>query len=104
MFATRNAGQEADRMRFRIPALILATTIAAPAVGLAAPQVQIGVTVGHRVYDRDHRDYHVWDGRENRAYRQYLADRHRRYVTYARQKRAQQSAYWQWRHEREEHR
>jgi hypothetical protein len=89
----------------RIPALILAATLAAPAVGLASPQVHIGVTIGHgRVYDRSHRDYHVWDSREDREYRQFLAERHRRYVAYARQRRAQQSAYWEWRHERLEHR
>jgi hypothetical protein len=91
-------------MLFRIPALFLAATLAAPAVGLAAPQVRVGVTIGHRVYDRDHRDYHVWNSEENRTYRQYLTERHRRYVVYSRQKRAQQSAYWQWRHERDERR
>jgi hypothetical protein len=90
-------------MFLRIPALILASTLAAPAVGLASTQVRIGVTVGHRVYDRDHHDYHVWDSRENRSYRQYLIERHRRYVAYSRQRRLQQSAYWQWRHERLEH-
>ena len=91
-------------MIFRIPALILAATLAAPAVALAGPQVRVGVTVGHRVYDRSHHDYHAWDSRENREYRQYLVERHRRYVAYSRQRRAQQSAYWQWRHERLERR
>src|SRR5580704_13158364 len=67
------------------------TTFAAP-VMLAATQVRIGVTVGrHRVYDRDHRDYHAWNRREDRAYRQYLAERHLRYVRYARQQRVQRS-------------
>jgi hypothetical protein len=89
-------------MLHRIPALILAATIAAPAVGLAAPQVSVGVTIGHRVYDRRYHDYHQWNGGEDRAYRQYLAERHRRYVTYAHQRRVEQSAYWQWRHERQE--
>ena len=91
-------------MLLRIPALILAATLAAPAVGLASAQVRIGVTIGHRVYDRRHHDYHVWDSHENRAYREYLAERHYRYVAYARQRRIQQSAYWQWRHKRLESR
>jgi hypothetical protein len=86
-------------MLLRISALILAATLAAPAV-LSAAQVRIGVTVGrHRVYDRDHRDYHAWNRAEERAYRQYFAERHLRYVRYARQRRVQQGAYWQWRHE-----
>ncbi|HEV3060218.1 MAG TPA: hypothetical protein VGY48_18380 [Vicinamibacterales bacterium] len=94
-------------MLLRFPALILAATLAAPAMmGLASAsaQVRVGVAVGPRVYDRRHRDYHVWDGREDREYRQYLTERHHRYVAYARQRRAQQSAYWQWRHERLERR
>lgn len=86
-------------MFIRISALILAATFTAPAV-LPAAQVRVGVTVGRQgVYDRDHRDYHVWNSGENRAYRQYLAERHLRYLRYARQRRVQQSAYWQWRHE-----
>ena len=86
-------------MLIRISALILAAIFAAPAV-LPAAQVRVGVTVGRqRVYDRDHRDYHAWNRGEDRAHRQYLAERHLRYVRYARQRRVQQSAYWQWRHE-----
>ena len=91
-------------MFLRIPALILAATLAAPAVGLASTQVRIGVTTGYRVYDHRYRDYHVWDSQEDREYRQYLVERHRRYLRYARQRRAQQSAYWHWRHERLERR
>jgi hypothetical protein len=105
--STGNAGQEADAMLLRFPALILAASLAAPAMmGLASAsaQVRVGVAAGPRVYDRRHRDYHVWDGREDREYRQYLAERHHRYVAYARQRHAQQSAYWQWRHERLERR
>jgi hypothetical protein len=45
----------------------------------------------------------VWDDREDRAYRQYLAEQHRRYLTYERQRRARQTEYWRWRHERLEH-
>jgi hypothetical protein len=87
-------------MLLRISALMLAVTFTAPAV-LPAAQVRAGVTIGHgRVYDRAHHDYHVWNSGENRAYRKYLAERHLRYVRYARQRRVQQSAYWQWRHER----
>jgi hypothetical protein len=87
-------------MLLRTALLILAATFAGPGV-LPAAQVSVGVTVGsRRVYDRDHRDYHVWNRGEDRAYRQYLAERHLRYVSYARQRRIHQSGYWQWRHER----
>jgi hypothetical protein len=84
----------------RIPALILSATIVASVV---VPAVASAGAEPRRVYDRYHRDYHVWDDREDRAYRQYLAEQHRRYLTYERQRRARQLAYWRWRHERLEH-
>jgi len=87
-------------MFLRIPALILAATLVGP---LVAANVASAGAEPRRVYDRYHRDYHVWDDREDRAYRQYLAEQHRRYLTYERQRRARQVAYWRWRHERLEH-
>jgi hypothetical protein len=88
-------------MRLRIPALILAATLAAPAVLPAGAETRSARE--RRVYDRAHRDYHVWNHDEDVAYRQYLAERHRRYLTYERQRRAERLAYWRWRHERLEH-
>jgi hypothetical protein len=38
-----------------------------------------------RVYDRDHRDYHNWDDREDHAYRRYLGAQRRTYLGYDRQ-------------------
>ena len=86
-------------MQLRIPAVLLAATLAAPVVASAAmlsrdegPQIEI------RLFDRSHRDYHNWNDSEDRSYRAYLAERHRRYVVFERQRRAQQTAYWRWRH------
>lgn len=86
-------------MKLRIPALILAATFAVPVVASAAmlpreapPNLEV------RVYDRSHRDYHVWNDGEDRSYRQYLAERHRRYLVFQRQRRARQASYWRWRH------
>jgi hypothetical protein len=77
--------------------LLLAAAIAAPMAIMAAPRPQeAGVQV--RVYDRDHRDYHNWDDREDRAYRRYLGEQHRTYVEYHRQHYRAQRHYWNWRH------
>jgi hypothetical protein len=83
----------------RIPALILAATLTVPVVASAAilPR-EASPTLEIRIYDRSHRDYHVWNNGEDRSYRQYLAERHRRYLVFERQRRAQQAAYWRWRH------
>lgn len=52
-----------------------------------------------RLYDRNHRDYHTWNGDEDRLYREYLQSHHRRFRAFARMNRSQQRAYWQWRHD-----
>jgi hypothetical protein len=53
----------------------------------------------HRVYDRSHRDYHNWNGDEDRMYREYLETHHRHYLAYSHMNRKQQQAYWHWRHD-----
>jgi hypothetical protein len=56
-----------------------------------------------RVYDPYHKDYHNWDRREDEVYRHWLDDRHVAYVDYEHLKHRDQRAYWNWRHEHEEH-
>ena len=57
----------------------------------------------HRVYDRDHKDYHNWDANEDRAYRNYLDEKHETYRDFNHLKRKDQDAYWNWRHSHEQH-
>ena len=52
-----------------------------------------------RYYDRDGRDYHTWNDQEDREYRQYLVERHRRYVVFTRARAPQRREYFKWRHE-----
>jgi hypothetical protein len=53
-----------------------------------------------RVYhDRDHDDDHHWDNREDRAYRIWVRENHRRYETFERLREEDRRAYWGWRHE-----
>src|ERR1700732_2351175 len=80
-----------------IGSLLLAGAIFAPTTVMSAPSPQeAGVQV--RIYDRDHRDYHNWDDREDHAYRRYLGEQHRTYVEYHRQHYRAQRHYWNWRH------
>lgn len=81
-------------------ALFLTAALVAPLATKvsAAPQL-----ISVRVYDRDHHDYHNWDDGERRYYETYRHD-HRGYnVEFRRSSRAQQRAYWNWRHEHHEH-
>jgi hypothetical protein len=52
-----------------------------------------------RVFDRNHRDYHVWNNDEDRVYREYLTQQHRKYRVFTRLNRKQQQEYWNWRHD-----
>jgi hypothetical protein len=85
-----------------IGSLFLAAALAAPVAMVAAPAPNdAGVQV--RVYDRDHRDYHNWDDREDRSYRVYLGERHREYHPFVELRVKEQRAYWNWRHRHPDH-
>lgn len=52
-----------------------------------------------RYYDRDGRDYHNWNGEEDRNYRAYLVERHRTYVPFVKVKVRERQEYFRYRHE-----
>jgi hypothetical protein len=74
-------------MRTYLSSLLLVAALAGPSAGCAA-----------RIYDEPRQDYHHWNGREERAYRVYLAERHREYREFGRLERRDQEEYWEWRH------
>ena len=86
------------RYRF-LSSFVLTAALLAPVTSHAA----VGPDERHdqktvRVYDRSHKDYHVWDDREDHTYRQYLGDNHRTYRGISKLSRRQQATYWNWRH------
>ena len=92
-------------MRHTLSAWCLVAAMAAPALvstNAFGADTSTSASITIRVYDPYRHDYHRWDRGEERAYRAYLAERHRSYVTYHRQRLAERRAYWHWRHEREE--
>ena len=56
-----------------------------------------------RVYDRSRHDYHPWTDNEDRAYRKYLAEKHKAYREFERNSRSEQARYWSWRHAHPDH-
>jgi len=85
--------------RLSICHLVMWSALAVGPLMVSVQPASAGEVV-HRYYDREHRDYHVWNNGERRAYREYLNARHRRYVEYRRLTAAERRAYWNWRHER----
>lgn len=53
----------------------------------------------HRVYDRTHKDYHVWNDHEDKAYHMYWEQQHHAYIDWEHASARQRDAYWRWRHE-----
>ncbi len=66
----------------------------------AAPMVVYGHDDHHdeRYWDRDGRDWHEWNEREEHAWREYLRERRWEYRAWNRCNRREQRAYWRWRH------
>lgn len=89
-----------------LASLLLGATIVVPTVVTASPNPQDREERREerrereqRYYDRNHRDYHVWNDREDSAYRRWLAEKHyEARLRYNRMKRRQQAEYWEWRH------
>jgi hypothetical protein len=52
-----------------------------------------------RYYDSGRRDYHEWNDNEDRAYRHWLQERHKKYRDWKHASKADQRAYWRWRHD-----
>ena len=79
--------------------VFLTAALTASAAPKAAAAQEVVVRVDHpRYYDRNHRDYHEWNDREDRSYRVYLGEHHRDYREFHNNSRREQSNYWNWRH------
>ncbi len=50
-------------------------------------------------HDAKSNEDHQWNGQEDKAYRIYLKQNHRRYRAFAKLNESDQQAYWAWRHE-----
>ena len=50
-------------------------------------------------HDKDHNDDHQWNSHEDRAYKMYAKENHRKASNFDRLKENDQQAYWGWRHE-----
>jgi len=79
-----------------ISSLFLTAALAAPVAIMAGPAPQEGDQ--HRVYDKQHKDYHNWDDKENHAWGQYLAENHKSSHEYSTANKKEQSQYWNYRH------
>jgi len=80
-----------------ISSLLLAAAIVAPVAVMAAPSPQ-DAKIQIRFFDRNHKDYHNWDDREDRAWGSYETDHHRKSMEFSKASKGEQQNYWNWRH------
>jgi Spy/CpxP family protein refolding chaperone len=52
-----------------------------------------------RYHDAQHNDDHEWNNREDRAYRIWAKENHRKYRAFSKLKDDDRQNYWNWRHE-----
>ena len=84
-------------MRRFLNAALLSAALMAP---IALAPTTLRADDHDRVYhDKDHNDDHHWDSHEDRAYRMYVRENHRKYTRFERLNEADQQGYWGWRHE-----
>ena len=50
-------------------------------------------------HDAKHNDDHEWNSHEDRAYRMWAKENHRKYKDFAKLRAEDQESYWGWRHE-----
>lgn len=88
-------------MRIYLGSLLAVAALAMPMASYAKATPQDDHE--QRYYDRDHKDYHKWDDREDRAWDKFLEEKHRVKHAFREAKRKEQNEYWSWRHEHPDH-
>jgi hypothetical protein len=53
----------------------------------------------HSYHDKQHNDEHEWNAHEDKAYRMWAKENHRKYREFGKLKEEDQQSYWGWRHE-----
>jgi hypothetical protein len=53
----------------------------------------------HKYHDKGHNDDHQWNSHEDKAYRMWAKENHRKYQNFEKLKEEDRENYWRWRHE-----
>ena len=83
-------------LRFLTTAMLAAAMIIPAILAPVALLAQDHKTMYH---DRGHNDDHEWNSHEDRAYRVWTKEQHRRYRDFSRLKDNDRESYWGWRHD-----
>jgi len=84
--------------RFWNVALLSAALVAPIAMAPTAVRAQ-DQRAARTYHDKQHNDDHAWNGQEDKAYRIYAKQNHRKYSEFSKLKEEDQQNYWNWRQE-----
>ena len=76
---------------------IVGTALIIP-MSLAPVQLQ----AQQKYHDKGHNDDHEWNSHEDKAYRIWAKENHRKYVNFQKLKEDDQENYWRWRHDHDD--
>jgi hypothetical protein len=80
-------------------AIVLGTALMIP-VAIAPTALRAEDQKEARVYhDKERNEDHQWNDHEDKAYRMWVKETHRKYNDFAKLKENDQQAYWAWRHD-----
>jgi hypothetical protein len=94
-------GEKMQRLHWYLGSLLLGAALIAPA-GMQAKdrdKDRDHNCPDRGYYDRDRKDCHEWDEREDRAYRKWEETKRKAHREFAKLRAKEQSEYWRWRHE-----
>ena len=77
---------------------LLSAALMAP-IAMAPMALQAQNQSARTYHDKQHNDDHAWNGQEDKAYRIYAKQNHRKYSEFSKLKDEDQQTYWNWRHE-----
>ena len=80
-------------------AALLSITLLSPLTLSTTALPAADAKVVARYHDAQHNDDHEWNSREDRAYRMWAKENHRKYQTFSKLRENDQQSYWGWRHE-----
>jgi len=77
---------------------LLSAALMAP-IAMAPRMLRADQNAARTYHDKNHNDDHAWNGQEDKAYRIYAKQNHRKYSDFSKLKEGDQQNYWDWRHE-----
>jgi hypothetical protein len=84
-----------DALRFCRAALFSVALVAT----VASPVLPAADRKPAHFHDNDHNDDHEWNNHEDRAYKMWAKENHRKASSFVKLKENDQQSYWRWRHD-----